>query len=98
MILRELFENNEPTGVIKVSCYSLVHVRAELTFCLYDKLVFILEQIYIYYGTNVSYEWDGRGNHGRKGAARVNLFGMVKETILWGLGDYNIRNSVMCQL
>lgn len=47
MILRELLENNEATGLTKVSCYSLVYVRAELTLCLYNKLVFILEQIYL---------------------------------------------------
>lgn len=47
--------------LFKVSCYSLVYVRAELTLTLYDKLVFILEHIYIYIynGINMSYEWDG---------------------------------------
>lgn len=47
MILRELLENNEATGVTKVSRYSLIYIRAKLTLCLYDKLVFILEQTYI---------------------------------------------------
>lgn len=98
MVLRELLENNEATGLTKASCYSLAYVRAELTLGLYDKLVFFLEQIYIlWYQCVLWVRWETepwqKGN-----CRRVNLFGMVKEAILWGTADYNIRNSVMWQL
>lgn len=56
--------------LFKVSCYSLVYVRAELIPPQCDKLVFTLEQIYICYSINVSHERDGRLNHDRKENAR----------------------------
>lgn len=98
MILREFLENNETTGLTKVSCYSLLYVRAELTLCLYNKLILILEKIYIlWYQCVLWVRWETepwqKGN-----CKRVNLFGMVKEAILWGIADDNIRNSVMWQL
>jgi len=79
--------------LFQASCYSLVHVRAELTPPLYDKLVFILQQIYIlWYRCVLSVRWETepwqKGNY--KG---IKPFGMVKEAILWGITDFNIRNS-----
>lgn len=79
--------------LFKVSCYSLVYVSAELTLTLYDKLVFILEHIYIlWYQCVLWVRWETepwqKGNH--KG---IEPFGMVKESRLWGLTDFNIRNS-----
>lgn len=79
--------------LFKVSSYNLVYVSTELTLPLYDKLVFILQEIYIlWYQCVLWVRWEAgpwqKGNH--KG---IKPFGMVKEATLWGITDFSIRNS-----
>lgn len=65
--------------LFKASCYSLVYVRTELTLPLYDKLVFILEQIYIlWYQCILWVRWETEP--WQKGYCKgIKPFGLVKE-------------------